>query len=69
MSNHYNDDCTCPSCCYFRKHPQLPRPTPEPMPLPRGRSRMENDEERAGRERAEEDRFDYLHVEGLLRRR
>lgn len=41
---------------------------PEPMPVPRGRPH-ENAEERAGRERAEEDRFDYLHDEGLLRRR
>lgn len=37
------------------------------IPLPR--SRNENAEERAGRERAEEDRFDYLKDEGLLPRR
>jgi hypothetical protein len=41
---------------------------PMPMPMPRSRSH-ENAEERAGRERAEEDRFDYLKDEGLLRRR
>jgi hypothetical protein len=23
---HYSDACVCPQCCYFRKHPQLPRP-------------------------------------------
>lgn len=25
-AGHYADDCTCPACCYLRKHPQLPRP-------------------------------------------
>lgn len=39
-----------------------------PLPLPRSRP-QENDEDRAGRERADEDRFDYLKDEGLLRRR
>jgi hypothetical protein len=40
----------------------------EPLPLPRSRAH-ENDKERAGRERAEEERFDYLKDEGMLRRR
>lgn len=40
----------------------------EAMPVPR-RRRHDNAEERAGRERAEEDRFDYMKDEGTLRRR
>jgi hypothetical protein len=53
-----------PDCITCRR---ISRARREAMPLPRKRP-DENAEERAGRERAEEDRFDYLKDEGLLRR-
>ena len=56
---------TCPSCGGYDWYAGR---LIEPMPVPRSRPH-ENEKERAGRERAEEERFDYLKDEGLLRRR
>lgn len=43
--DHFSHDCTCPECCYYKKHPQLRR---APAPSPQQKREQQGMEVRGG---------------------